>query len=114
MRHTLRMSRTSLITSTCSIRKLTLKLEMEPSSTCKTTSRRKTRSSRKIRDTSTIKVWHLAFFEGGSGGSGYRLRDLSKDDCYNCNQKGHHAKNCLKLSKSKKKEIGQDHVNILT
>ncbi|KAL3794468.1 LOW QUALITY PROTEIN: hypothetical protein ACHAWO_009413 [Cyclotella atomus] len=39
----------------------------------------------------------VAFYQGGtkkSGGS----RDISKDDCYNCGEKGHHAKDCPQLT----------------
>lgn len=48
------------------------------------------------------------------GGSGYHKLHLSKDDCYICNCKGHHAKDCPKLTSWEKKQLGQGHVNIIS
>ena len=49
-----------------------------------------------------------------SGGKGRSGRDLSKDMCYNCGDKGHHAKDCPKLTEEEKHQLGVDHVNIHT
>ena len=57
----------------------------------------------------------LAFAKTGQQGyQGYCKRDLSKDGCCNCNGKGHHAKDCPKLDKNEKNQLGRNHVNIIS
>jgi len=56
----------------------------------------------------------VAFHQQGGARKGGGGRDISNDECYNCREKGHHAKDCSQLSENEKKQLGVDQCNILS
>jgi hypothetical protein len=54
----------------------------------------------------------VAFSQMGNHGGGKGARDISNHTCYNCGNKGHHAKSCPKLSSEERSQLGMEHMNV--
>ncbi len=54
----------------------------------------------------------VAFPQVGNQAGGRGSKDISNHTCYNCGEKGHHAKTCPKISGEEHSQLAMNHANI--